>query len=197
MPIKLLYKLNSNCLVVDAVLWCGVLIYVGSLLIGGRGRLTSAANRRKVIEPIGEANDAGAGLVSACVEIGICLRTFKRCRRVFVGDGYGKDRRRGRPPAMFLIDSQKRGSSGSCSSATSRRTPRCRRDRWCRLFRIRGYISARTPAFIGFCTRGTVPLTWTGPAASGTALRGASAGGSPQCCQMSIRLMACVNLVDR
>jgi hypothetical protein len=42
---------------------------VGGLLFGGRGRLTGAAHRRKVIELIGEANDAGAGLVSACREI--------------------------------------------------------------------------------------------------------------------------------
>jgi len=35
--------------------------------------LTSAAHRQKVIELIGEANAAGAGRVSACGEIGICL----------------------------------------------------------------------------------------------------------------------------
>ena len=50
-----------------------------------------------MIELIGEANDAGAGLLSACVEIGICLRTLKRWRRAFVGDGDGKDRRKGSP----------------------------------------------------------------------------------------------------
>ena len=49
---------------------------MGCLLLGGRGRLTSAAHRRKVIELIGEANVAGAGLVSARREIGICLRTL-------------------------------------------------------------------------------------------------------------------------
>jgi putative transposase len=53
--------------------------------------------RRKVIELIGEANDAGAGLLSACGVIGICLRTLKRWRRAFVGDGDGKDRRKGSP----------------------------------------------------------------------------------------------------
>ena len=70
---------------------------MGCLLLGGRGRLTSAAHRRKVVELIGEANAAGAGLVSACVEIGICLRTLKRWRKAFVGDGDGKDRRKGSP----------------------------------------------------------------------------------------------------
>ena len=70
---------------------------MGGLLLGGRGRLTSAAHRRKAIELIGEANAAGAGLVSACREIGICLRTLKRWRRAFVGDGDGKDRRKGSP----------------------------------------------------------------------------------------------------
>ncbi len=65
-----------------------------------RGRLTSAACRRKVIELIGEANAAGAGLVSACGEIGICLRTLKRWRKAFLGDGDGKDRRREQTPAM-------------------------------------------------------------------------------------------------
>ena len=55
---------------------------VGSLLLGGRGRLTSAAHRLKAIELINEAHAAGAGLVSACSEIGICLRTLKRWRRL-------------------------------------------------------------------------------------------------------------------
>jgi len=50
-----------------------------------------------VIELVGDANDADAGLLSACVEIGICLRTMKRWRRGFVGDGVGKDRRKGSP----------------------------------------------------------------------------------------------------
>jgi transposase InsO family protein len=68
---------------------------VGGLLFGGRGRLTSAAHRRKVIELIGEANDAGAGLVSSCREIGICLRTLKRWRKAFAGDRDGHDRRKG------------------------------------------------------------------------------------------------------
>ena len=55
-----------------------------------------------MIELIGEANAAGAGLVSACGEIGICLRTLKRCRKAFGGDGDGEDRRKGSPPAMSL-----------------------------------------------------------------------------------------------
>ena len=59
--------------------------------------MTSAAHRRKVIELIGEANVAGAGLVSACSEIGICLRTLKRWRKAFLGDGDGMDRRKGSP----------------------------------------------------------------------------------------------------
>jgi transposase InsO family protein len=68
---------------------------VGGLLLGGRGRLTSAVHRRKAIELIGEAHAAGAGLVSACGEIGICLRTLKRWRKAFLGDGGGNDRRKG------------------------------------------------------------------------------------------------------
>ncbi|WP_370594645.1 DDE-type integrase/transposase/recombinase [Synechococcus sp. CBW1006] len=59
--------------------------------------MTSAAHRRKVIELIGEAHAAGAGLVSACGEIGICLRTLKRWRKAFLGDGDGEDRRKGSP----------------------------------------------------------------------------------------------------
>ena len=51
------------------------------LLVGGRGWRTSAAHRRKAIELIGEANAAGAGLVSACRAIGICLRTLKRANQ--------------------------------------------------------------------------------------------------------------------
>jgi len=43
----------------------------GNLLVGGRGWRTNAAHRREAIELIGEANAAGAGLVSACRDIGI------------------------------------------------------------------------------------------------------------------------------
>ena len=52
-------------------------------------------HRRKVIELIGEANAAGAGLLRACGVIGICLRTLKRWRKAFLGDGNGVDRRKG------------------------------------------------------------------------------------------------------
>ena len=44
-----------------------------------------------------EANAAGARLVSACCELGISLRTLKRWRRAFGGDGDGEDRRKGSP----------------------------------------------------------------------------------------------------
>jgi len=74
---------------------------VGSLLFGGRGRLTSAAHRRKAIELISEAHAAGAGLLSACNEIGICLRTLKRWRKAFLGDAVGHDRRKGRPRSVL------------------------------------------------------------------------------------------------
>ena len=68
---------------------------MGCLLFGGRGRLTSALHRGKVIELIGEANAGGAGLVRACGVIGICLRTLKRWRKDFLGDGDGVDRSKG------------------------------------------------------------------------------------------------------
>ena len=74
---------------------------MGGLLLGGRGRLTSAAHRRKAIELISEAHAAGAGLVSACSEIGICLRTLKRWRKALIGDGAGHDRRKGSPRLVF------------------------------------------------------------------------------------------------
>ncbi len=68
---------------------------MGSLLFGGRGRLTSAAHRRNAIELINEAHAAGAGLMSACGEIGICLRTLKCWCKPLTGDGVGNDRRKG------------------------------------------------------------------------------------------------------
>jgi hypothetical protein len=70
---------------------------VGGLLLGGRGRLTNAAHRRKAIELIGEANAAGASLMSACGEIGMSLRILNRRRKAFLGDGDCKDRRKGSP----------------------------------------------------------------------------------------------------
>ena len=51
-------------------------------------------HRRKVIELIGEACAAGAGLLRACGVISICLRTLKRWRKAFLGDGDGVDRRK-------------------------------------------------------------------------------------------------------
>jgi len=68
---------------------------VGGLLLGGRGKLTSAACRQKVIELITEAKAAGAGLVRACNVTCICLRTLKRWRREFKAAGNGIDRRKG------------------------------------------------------------------------------------------------------
>ena len=69
---------------------------MGGLLLGGRGRLTSAAHRRKAIELISEEHAAGASLVRACSEIGICLRTLKRWQKALIGDRIG-DRRKGSP----------------------------------------------------------------------------------------------------
>ena len=57
--------------------------------------MTSAAHRWNVIELIGEKNDAGAGLVSSCREIGIILITLKRWRKAFYRDEDGKDCREG------------------------------------------------------------------------------------------------------
>ena len=70
---------------------------MGGLLFGGRGRLTSATYRRKAIELITEAHGTYASLVSTCCEIGISLRTLKRWRKAFWGDGDGHDRRKGIP----------------------------------------------------------------------------------------------------
>ena len=70
---------------------------MGGLVLGGLGRLTSAANRQKAIELIGEAKASGATLSAPCGEIGISLRTRKRWRKAFLGDGNGEDRRRGSP----------------------------------------------------------------------------------------------------
>jgi hypothetical protein len=104
---------------------------VGGLLLGGRGRLTSAAQRRMAIELIVEANAAGARLVSACCELGISLRTVKRWRRAFGGDRDGE----------------------SCSPAINRSTPRCRRGRSCQRWPIKASTSAPSPVFTGSCTR--------------------------------------------
>jgi transposase InsO family protein len=49
------------------------------------------------MELICEAYAAGAALISACGEIGMCLRMLKRWRKVLIGDGGGHDRRKGSP----------------------------------------------------------------------------------------------------
>ena len=48
-----------------------------------------------MIELVAEANASGAGLVRACGATCIYLRTLKRWRKTFLGDGDGVDRRKG------------------------------------------------------------------------------------------------------
>ncbi len=74
---------------------------MGGLLLEGRGRLTSAVYRLKAIELISEGHAAGASLVKAFSEIGICLRTLKRWSKAVIGDGVGHDRRK-RSPRRIL-----------------------------------------------------------------------------------------------
>ena len=68
---------------------------VEDLLLGQRGVLPNATHRRKAIELIGEANTAGAGLISDCTEFGICLRMLKHWCKAFAGYAEGDDRRKG------------------------------------------------------------------------------------------------------
>jgi putative transposase len=58
-------------------------------MLGGRGSLTRDAHWQMVIDLIGEANSAGAGLVSACREIGICLCILIPWRNALVVIGTG------------------------------------------------------------------------------------------------------------
>ena len=76
-------------------------------------------HRRKAIELISEANAAGAGLVSACAEIGICLRTLKRWRKDLIGDGGGVDRRKGsdRHVAHRLSEEERQRILLTCNQA--------------------------------------------------------------------------------
>ena len=59
--------------------------------------MTSAVHRRKAIELIAEAHASGTGLVRACGEIGICLRTLQLWQKALIGDGGDHDRRKGSP----------------------------------------------------------------------------------------------------
>ena len=92
---------------------------MGGLLLGGRGRLTSAAHRRKAVELISEAHAAGAGLVSACGEIGICLCTLKRWHKDLIGDGGGVVRRKGsdRHVAHRLSEEERQRILLTCNKA--------------------------------------------------------------------------------
>ena len=72
--------------------WFGPLVYRSDRadnFAGSGGRLTSAAQRRMANVLIVEANAAGVRLVPACCEFGISLRTLKRWRSVFGGNGDG------------------------------------------------------------------------------------------------------------
>jgi putative transposase len=68
---------------------------VGSLLLGGRGRLTTFQNRQKAIELITEATQAAARQSRACAELDISPRTFQRWRKDLASGGTGVDQRKG------------------------------------------------------------------------------------------------------
>jgi transposase-like protein len=123
---------------------------VGSLLLGGRGRLTSAAHRRKAIELIGEAHAAGAGLVRACAEIGICLRTLKRWRKAFLGDCDGHDRRKGSPRLVLhrLSEEERQRILLTCNQPEYASLPP---GQIVPALADQGSISARKAAFTGCC----------------------------------------------
>ena len=154
---------------------------MGGLLLGGRGRLTSAAHRRKVIELIGEANAAGAGLVSACGEIGICLRTLKLWRKAFGGDGDGEDRRKGSPRdvAHRLSEEERQRILLTCNQPAYASLPP---GQIVPALADQGLsIGSESSFYRVLHQAGAAPPPRAGPAAAGTALRAASAGGSPQC----------------
>jgi putative transposase len=68
---------------------------VGSLLFGGRGRLTILHQRQKAIELITEAIQAGARQSRGCAELNISSRTFQRWRKDLATGGNGIDQRKG------------------------------------------------------------------------------------------------------
>jgi transposase-like protein len=154
---------------------------VGGLLFGGRRRLTSALHRRKAIELIGEANAAGACLVSACSEIGICLRTLKRWRKAFLGDGDGKAPRKGSPRLVSnrLSEEERQRILLTCNQPEYASLPP---GQIVPALADQGlFIGSESSFYRALHLGWTVPPPRAGPAASGTALRAASAGGSPKC----------------
>jgi hypothetical protein len=124
---------------------------VGGLLLGGRGRLTSAVHRRKAIELIGEA------MPLALVWFVPAARSVSACARSSAG---------GRPlPVMVeatiavkaayawcCTNSARRSANESCLPATSPSTPHCHQLRSCQPLPIRGCTSAQRAASTGCST---------------------------------------------
>ncbi len=153
---------------------------VGGLLLGGRGRLTSTAHRREAIELIGEANAAGARLVSACAEIGISLRTLRRWRKAFGGDGDGEDRRKGssRLVGHRLSEEERQRILLTCNQPEYASLPP---GQIVPALADQGLYIGSESSFYRVLHQAGVPPTGPGPPAAGTAIGAAPGGGSPQC----------------
>ena len=111
-------------------------------------------HRRKVIELIGEANAAGAGLVRACGVIGICLRTLKHWRKDFLGEGDGVDRRKGsaRLVGHRLSEEERQRILLTCNQPEYAALPPGQ-IRSCRHCPIKSSLLVQRAASIGCCTR--------------------------------------------
>ena len=144
-------------------------------------------HRRKVIELIGEANAAGAGLLRACGVIGICLRTLKRWRKAFLGDGDDVDRRKGsaRLVGHRLSEEERQRILLTCNQPEYAALPPGQivpalADQKLLLLRRRLRLWLREQLLSGVAPGGSVPPPGEGQAAAGTTLGAAPQGGWPK-----------------
>ena len=138
-------------------------------------------HRRKVIELIGEANAAGAGLLRACGVIGICLRTLKRWRKAFLGDGDGVDRRKGsaRLVGHRLSEEERQRILLTCNQPEYAALPPGQIVP--ALADQKLFIGSESSFYRVLHMAWSMPPPRPGQAASGTTLGAAPQGGSPQC----------------
>jgi hypothetical protein len=90
--------------------------------------------------------------VSACCQLGLSLRTLKRWRRAFMGDGDGVDRRKGSPRLVShrLSEEERQRIMHTCNQPEYASLPW---DRSCQRWPIRASISVQNPVATGSCTR--------------------------------------------
>jgi len=123
--------------------------------------LTSPDNRREALGILDEGMANVARARELALLLGVGLTTLQRWRRQFARYTTASTVARA-ATATWLTALAMRNASGSCSPATRRDSPHCRRDRSCRCSRTGACISAQSTVSTWYSTRMARPIAVAG-----------------------------------